>query len=153
MSFCHLTRAQVHMIWYRGLPLTHRRNKIMCTWYQGCGNCSCKHRCGCAQTYGNGCGQARTGGCFGQSVANTTFFGGSYNGCSRYVSFPISGTAYVPTSAIYFCPNVLGTAQNGTGNASNGSSGGGCCFGRCGGAAAISNYYEDYYARQYGLND
>lgn len=136
----------------------------MCTWCQGCGNYSCRNRsgCGCCGSCSNanvGCANLRNVNvsCGVQSTSNANSSCGC-GSCRRYVSFPVSGTAYVPTSAIYFCPNTLGTAQTGTSTSSGNSCGNGsstnCCgFGRCGGAAAISSFYEDYYARQYGLND
>ena len=103
---------------------------------------------------GNGCGCSC--GCGWSGWQNTC-------GCRRYISFPVSGTAYVPVSAMYFYPNSLGTNGNTNGNGvtsgnsngnSNGNNGCGCCgFGRCGGTRAFFNYNEDYYARQYGLND
>jgi hypothetical protein len=147
----------------------------MCTFFQnsrcgtrnGCGRCNChQNTCGCTtNTVGNTCG------CTTNTVGNTcgcttgTFGNTNWNltntavgtGCCRYLSFPVSGTAYVPTSAVYFCANYVGTNGNTVGNTNGnavGTGGGNCCgFGRCGGARAISNYYEDYYARQYGLND
>ncbi|MBQ2740716.1 MAG: hypothetical protein IJF39_03740 [Clostridia bacterium] len=112
----------------------------------GCNNGSA--RMGCART-GYGCVQNRSVAC----GCNC----GCHHGCgSRYISFPISGTAVVPTSSIYFYPTSWGNSGcfgGQTNNASNGGCSNGCGFGRCGGAAAIANYYEDYYARQYGLND
>ena len=133
----------------------------MCTCYQNSMNTSAR-----------GCQRSTCGGCNGGWWNGTTMvvggstgggcWNGCYNGCYRYISFPVSGTAYVPVSAIRFVPNYLyaNTANanttpctNGANNA-NGTVGGNCCgFGRCGGNAAIANFYEDYYARQYGLND
>ena len=137
----------------------HRRKRIMCTCCQsqnfrnnscgsGYGSCRQSGCNGCGQNYCNRVWSTQCG-----AVATSTSFS---NGCSRYIGFPVSGTAYVPTSAIYFCPSTT-SSQNGTTSNNNGSSsscGCNCCgFGRCGGAAAIANYYEDYYARQYGLNN
>lgn len=103
-------------------------------------------RMGCART-GYGCVQNRSVGCGC----------GCHHGCgSRYITFPISGTAVVPTSSIYFYPTAWGNSGyfgGQTSNVSNGGCANGCGFGRCGGAAAIANFNEDYYARQYGLND
>ena len=124
----------------------------------GCGYT--QSRCGYTQS---GCGytQSRCGGCVqnrcGQSGCRWGCYNGFYNGCgNRYISFPVSGTAVVPTSSIYFYPTAWGTSGGCFGTQTTNASGG-CytngCFGRCGGAAAIANYYEDYYARQYGLND
>ena len=143
------------------------RNRCGCgSWRNGCGGWSN----GCCGSVYNGCatvyngGNGRTTWC-GTSVANTSASsacasvasayasgGTSVQSCARYISFPVSGTAYVPTSAITFCPNVFASSQN-EANANSTSSSGCGCFGRCGGAAAISNYFQDYYARQYGLND
>jgi len=135
----------------------------MCTFYQNarcgarnaCGRCNCyQNTCGCTTgTVGNTCGCTGTVGNTNGNLIGT--------GCCRYLSFPVSGTAYVPTSAVYFCANYVGANGNANGNINGntngntgGIGGGNCCgFGRCGGARAISNYYEDYYARQYGLND
>lgn len=102
-------------------------NSYNCGRNNGCYN-RCCHSCGCSS----------------QSATNV-----------RYITFPVSGTAVVPVSSICFYPTSWG---NGNGNAQSGNtssnSGCNCCgFGRCGSQAAISNYYQDYYARQYGLND
>ena len=132
----------------------------------GCGYT--QSRCGYTQS---GCGytQSRCGGCVqnrcGQSYCQNGCNSGCQWGCNhswyngfgnRYISFPISGTAVVPTSSIYFYPTSWsnsGCFGGQTNSASNGTCSNSCGFGRCGGAAAIANYYEDYYARQYGLND
>ena len=90
---------------------------------------------------------------------NTTNVNGSV--CSRYITFPVSGTAYVPTSAIYFCANSVGATGTNNGSTTNGGCSGvnggcgvNCCgFGRCGGLRAYSNYNDAYYARQYGLDN
>ena len=140
----------------------------MCTCNQNARS-SCFSNSGCGWTrncYGqNGCRQNGCGYQTGNTTDTVTGNGGNGCGtfgyCNRYMSFRVMGTAYVPTNAIYFCPDPLGTVgqTNGTGNTNTtgtGNCGNGCgcgCFGRCGGARAISNYYEDYYARQYGLND
>ena len=124
--------------------------------------------CTCCQNRSNYCNRSSCG-CGCASVGNVTtsssccYYGAScYNACAnRCISFPVSGTAYVPVSAIRFIPNGCWNVQVGTGAISNGSSVGtsggvssGCgCFGRCGGAVAMANYNQDYYARQYGLND
>lgn len=107
-------------------------------------------------------GLARTGcgarmGC-GTRTGCGVVCNGCYYGCGRrYIQFPISGTAVVPVSAIQFYPTSWGHSGGcfgtQTNNASNGGCSNGCGFGRCGGSAAIANYFEDYYARQYGLND
>ena len=144
----------------------------MCTCYQNM-SCSCgcnngRSGCGRSTCSNNGCltntNTVTTNGC-GWNTCGWNTWGWNTCGCNRYVSFPVSGTAYVPTSAIHFCPNSLtGNTTNGntTSNNNNGTTtnnggtcgcGCGCGFGRCGGARAISNYYEDYYARQYGLNN
>ena len=113
-----------------------------------------------ARNYGgaNGC-QARSCGCCCYNTASNgvNVNTGVSNGCwgCQYVSFPVMGTAYVPTSAIRFVPNC-GWVGALSANASTSSTSTGCnsCgFGRCGGAAAYANYNEDYYARQYGLNN
>lgn len=146
----------------------------MCTCYQnwanrvgvnsvvnsGCGYT--QSRCGYTQSRCGGCVQNRCGQSYCQNGCNSGCQWGCnhswYNGCgNRYISFPISGTAVVPTSSIYFYPTSWGTSGGCFGTQTTNSSGG-CaansgCFGRCGGSAAIANYYEDYYARQYGLND
>ena len=126
----------------------------------GCGYT--QSRCGgCMQNRCGGCVQSRCGGCMQNRCGQSGYLwgcnSGCYNGCgNRYISFPISGTAVVPTSSIYFYPTSWGTSGGCFGTQTTNTSGG-CytngCFGRCGGAAAIANYYEDYYARQYGLND
>ncbi len=153
-------KSTYYTVWGNPKPLNEvksvlRRNCIMCTCCQGwmnsgvaanttgCNNGSA--RMGCARM-SYGCAQSRCGGC------------GSHHGCgSRYISFPISGTAVVPTSSIYFYPTTWGNSGGcfgtQTNNASNGGCSNGCGFGGCGGSAAIANYFEDYYARQYGLND
>ena len=138
----------------------------MCTCFQNRMNSGCWNGCGgqygcrnqnyCNRGCNNGCGYICGGTTVGVTTNTTTqTTQGVGNTCCRYITFPVSGTAYVPTSAIYFCPNTLGVAQTGTNTTNNGNgTGGNCCgFGRCGGAAAINNYFEDYYARQYGLND
>ena len=112
----------------------------------GCGYCG--DNSVCVGGY-NTCGTARMGCACGNGCQQ------SY--CGRYISFPMSGTGVVPVSSIYFYPtswgNSCGYLGGQTNNASNGGCANSCGFGRCGGAAAIANYYEDYYARQYGLND
>ena len=121
-----------------------------------CNNNYCGRQSGCG-----GCGGCQVGNTNGNVVGVTGNGCGTYGCYNRYMSFRVMGTAYVPTNAIYFCPDPLGTVgqNSGTGNTNTtgtGNCGNGCgcgCFGRCGGARAISNYYEDYYARQYGLND
>ena len=109
----------------------------------------------------NGCGTYRCGNGCGN---RTQLLNGCY-GCTanarRYITFPISGRAVVPVSAICFYPTSWGntngccgwgTTANTNTTTTNGN--GNCCgFGRCGSAAAIANFNEDYYARQYGLND
>ncbi|MBE7093818.1 MAG: hypothetical protein E7367_03915 [Clostridiales bacterium] len=129
----------------------------MCTFCQNSarnygGAYGCQARsCGC---------QARSCGCccYNNTASNGTNVNtGVSNSCCgcQYVTFPVTGTAYVPTSAIRFVPNC-GWLGNLSGNTSTGSTSSGCnsCgFGRCGGAAAYANYNEDYYARQYGLNN
>ena len=158
------------------------RNRCGCFgWRSGCWSaynaCGTAYNSGCGTAYNSGCGTAYNNGCGNMCNGCATVYNGG-NGrnafcgataanvssasvsacnvsnvpsCARYMSFPVSGTAYVPTSAITFCPNLL-TAQNGVGSTSTGGTGCGC-FGRCGGAAAISNYFQDYYNRQYGLDD
>lgn len=130
--------------------------------YQNTRNSSCGNRCGgcCGQNtcWRNTCGW-NTVGTVTNTNENTVTTNGCFNfGChQRYLSFPVSGTAYVPTSAIYFCANSFGTTCTNNGNTTtNGNNGGcgGCCgFGRCGGVRAYANFNDDYYARQYGLND
>ena len=140
---------------------TRRRKKYMCT--------CCQNYTGAVQSNGCSCNSNRCGfnRCGYGVAAQTTVSGGTFCGncCVRYVSFPVSGTAVVPVNAIRFYP-TWGTGANsvdngnscgcfwsrGANNQANASSN--CCgFGRCGGSAAIANYYEDYYNRQYGLNN
>ena len=130
----------------------------MCTCCQNWAN-----RIGLNSVVNSGCGytQSRCGGWTQSRCQNGCQCGcnhGWYNGCgNRYISFPISGTAVVPTSSIYFYPTSWGNSGGCFGAQTTNNSGscvaGSGCFGRCGGSAAIANYYEDYYARQYGLND
>ena len=124
----------------------------------------CQNYTGAVQSNGCSCNSNRCG--YGVA-AQTTVSGGTFCGncCVRYVSFPVSGTAVVPVNAIRFYPTWDASANNGdsghscgcfwlrgANNQANASSN--CCgFGRCGGSAAIANYYEDYYNRQYGLNN
>ena len=129
----------------------------------------CQNYTGAVQSNGCSCNSNRCGfnRCGYGVAAQTTVSGGTFCGncCVRYVSFPVSGTAVVPVNAIRFYP-TWGTGANsvdngnscgcfwsrGANNQANASSN--CCgFGRCGGSAAIANYYEDYYNRQYGLNN
>lgn len=120
--------------------------------------------CSCYQNSVNTCARGCSGGWWNGSamVAQGATAISGCNGLQRYITFPVNGTAYVPVSAIRFVPNSLfgnTSNTNATGclnaaNNANGTSGGNCCgFGRCGSNAAITNFYEDYYARQYGLND
>ena len=105
----------------------------------------CGGRAGCGGRLGGGV--VNNGGC-GGFVNN-----GCYYGCGRrYIQFPISGTAVVPVSAIQFYPTAWGNV-NGCATTQTDTTANGCGFGGCGGATAIANYYQDYYARQYGLND
>ena len=118
---------------------------------------------GCGYTQ-SGCGytQSRCGGCAqsrcGQIACQNNWQSACYNGCgNRYISFPISGTAVVPTSSINFYPTSWGNSSGCLG-AQTTTSSGGCyansgCFGRCSSRTAVASCYEDYYARQYGLND
>ena len=145
----------------------------MCACYQNTRNSCWQNTCCGCNTGRNGCGQnVRTtcgyNGCgwlttTNENTVTTNTCGWNTCGsCNRYITFPVNGTAYVPTSAIYFYPNSFGsgTTNNGNGTAQNGNNGTGCTngfgccgFGRCGGARAFANYNDDYYARQYGLND
>ena len=151
----------------------------MCACYQNTrnscwqNNCCgyCNGRIGCGQNVRTTCGRTTCGcnGCGWLTTTNentVTTNGCGWNTCgwyNRYITFPVSGTAYVPTSAIYFYPNTVGTGtttgnngnttSNGNNNGTNGCGCGCCGFGRCGGARAFANYNDDYYARQYGLND
>ena len=160
----------------------HRRNCIMCTCYQNATGFGCRNRCGCcgngynascANGYNSSCGSGLNSGCgsvwggcarnslcgsvatvSGNAVSTSNCGRMSTQCCNRYVSFPVSGTAYVPTSAIQFCPNALGVGNAGANAQTNTGGGSACgCFGRCGGATAFSNFNQDYYARQYGLDD
>ena len=140
--------------------------------------CTCCHNwtntANTVNTAVNGCGANR---CYNGCTNVTQVQNGCYHGCAnvtqvqngcygcgrenrRYITFPISGRAVVPVSAICFYPTTWGTTNgyclygNTTPTTGTATSNGNCCgFGRCGGAAAIANFNEDYYARQYGLND
>lgn len=156
----------------------------MYTCFQNTRNSSCGNRCGgccqntCGQNYTrntchhsyclqNRCdwglgGLSNTNGGFVNTNCNTvntncnTVNTNGVGFCPRYLTFPVSGTAYVPTSAIYFCANSVGTTgtSNGSVNTNGGCGGTHCCgFGRCGGLRAYSNYNDAYYARQYGLDE